>query len=188
MLRSFLSLAAAAISSIGLLLPATAQATTIVASIDDPAPGYPYTFSFYVSERDFLESVGLSIYFDHTLYSFLLSATAAEPADWDVIRLQPDASLPADGVFDALALEDGASTLGPFEVEVYFTGDGEPGLRLPFEVYELLDGGGFNIIETGMTVPEPSSLALLAFSIAALAAARQRGRARRRNRSASKTS
>ena len=186
MLKSLLSLAAAAISSVGLLLPAAAQATRIVASIDDPEPGDPYTFSFDVSEHDFLQDVGFSIYFDHTLYSGLASATAAEADDWDLILLQPDPLLPADGVFDALALVDQASTLGPFQVQAFFTGEGVPDLRLPFEVYELPEGpeGPVNIIETGVTLPEPSPLALLALSIAGLAAARRRGSAPPRPRSA----
>jgi hypothetical protein len=187
--RFLLSSAAAAIASAGLLLSAAAQATTIVASIDDPEPGAPYTFSFYVSGYDFDVNHGFSIYFDRSLYSLLDSATAPGVGDWDLILLQPDAELPADGVFDALAEVDDPSTGGAFQVQAYFTGMGDPDLHLPFEVYQLPGGeaGPADIVETGITIPEPSTLALLAFSIAGLAAARRRGPAERRTRSAPET-
>ena len=43
-------------------------------------------------------------------------------ADWDVIAVQPDPALPADGFFDALALSPGASLSDPFAIAFVWLG------------------------------------------------------------------
>lgn len=117
-----------------------------------------------------------SIFFDRTLFGNL--AVEASSADWGSIILQPDNSLPSDGLFDALALGPALGMgegIGGFRVSFDFLGQGAPGSQH----YSFLDAE-FNEISTGatiasgaQTVPEPSSL-LLAISGLALAGSRLR--------------
>ncbi len=92
---------------IGLATAAPASAGPIVVRFEavdlaDVVPGedlwqYQYVVSDYVFEVD----QGFSIYFDPALYANLQDSLEVN-ADWDVIAVQPDPALPADGFFDAL--------------------------------------------------------------------------------------
>lgn len=121
-----------------------------------------------------------TIYFDRDLYSNM--SVVASPAGWDSIVVQPDAGIPADGFFDGLALGAGlapGATAAGFAVSFEFLGAGSPGPQ-PFDV---VDPVSFNVVDSGVTVPEtatdlpePDSIALLGLALSALAVAQKKAR------------
>lgn len=126
------------------------------------------------------EHIGeFSIFFTPAWYANL--ALDAAPAGWDVIAVQPDAALPADGYLDGLALAGGLAnaTLGGFALSFDYLGAGAPaGQR-----FEIVDPVTFATISSGMTqpissVPEPGSAAMLAGGLALLMAASRRAQRR----------
>jgi hypothetical protein len=85
-------------------------------------------------------------------------------ADWDTLALQPDPGLPADGLYDALALVNNASLADAFVVDFIWRGTGTPGTQR-FEIFDdtfaVIDEGG-TIPAGGPTpIPEPTTLALV---------------------------
>ena len=99
------------------------------------------------------------------------SPTAPDPA-WDVITLQPDPLLPAEGLFDALALVDSPPVAMPFAVTFVWNSASPPGPQ-PFVVYDP----GFHTVESGMTfVPEPGTGLLVAAGLGLLAGWHRRPR------------
>jgi hypothetical protein len=143
----------------------------------DSAPGEDlWLYRYTVQGFDASPAHGLSIFFDHARTSALtLDGLAAAPAEWDVLVLQPDALLPADGLFDALALEPPGSSSGPLEVAFVWSGDAPPGVQ-DFVLYDEQ----FAPIAAGLTrlVPEPTTGLLVGVGLASLGARR---RAMRRN-------
>ena len=78
--------------------------------------------------------------------------------DWDVLILQPDGTLPDNGIYDALSLSNGASLADPFMLSFIWTGSGTPGAQA-FNIYD----DTFNVVESGVTspVPEPAPVFLM---------------------------
>jgi hypothetical protein len=121
-------------------------------------------FSFAVNQ-------GFSIYFDPTSYASLESPPPAVSPDWDIISVQPDAALPSDGFYDALALTANPSLSQLFSVTfVWLGGAGtSPGTQ-PFTINQFDAFGNVSFIDTGDTsaqgsptpVPEPAALWLMA--------------------------
>lgn len=122
-----------------------------------------------------------TIYFDRNSFSNL--NVDSSPLDWDSIVIQPDFGIPSDGFFDALALGPGlapSATVAGFIVSFEFLGGGTPGSQR----FEIIDPRNFDILDSGLTVattappppphavPEPNSIALLAFAFFALLARR----------------
>jgi len=104
------------------------------------------------------------VFFDVGLYKNL--SVTASPADWDSLVFQPDPGLPDAGLFDSLSLGlllEPGDTLGGFSVMFNFLDSGEPGDQF-FVFYDPAD---FSVVAEGTTqlqvvsVPEPSSLALI---------------------------
>lgn len=139
----------------------SAHATTIqyqATDLPDTVPGDDlWEYVYLVEDFTFNQDYGFSVFFDHTAYAGIESPPPTVNADWDVIALQPDTGLPDDGLYDAMALTDGASLADAFVVRFVWLGSGSPRSQ-PFEVY----GPGFDVIETGATVPEPSTALLVA--------------------------
>jgi hypothetical protein len=162
-------------AAILILSPSLASATTITYTAIDLADSvggedlwrYTYTVSASTFDMDF----GFDIFFDPSLYEQLQDPPPIVNGDWDAITLQPDPLLPDDGLYDALALVDGASLLDVFTVDFVYVGVGIPGSQ-PFEVFDP----SFDVIESGSTVPipEPSTAALMALGLVGLAAKRRR--------------
>jgi hypothetical protein len=149
-----------------------AEAITITFSLSSLG-GNQYQYSYQVSDFDFDTDFGFSIFFDPTLYSTLDDPPPPVNADWAPITLQPDPLLPADGLYDALALVDNASLANPFTVSFQWLGGPGtvPGAQ-PFDVYQLLNPDPdctedcLRVIESGRTapatqpIPEPGTLVL----------------------------
>lgn len=113
---------------------------------------------------------GFNVLFDSTLYGSLEDFPVAPNADWISSTSQPVSSLPADGLYTAIAAQDNASLADPFTVSFVWLGTGTPGAQT-FEVF----GADFLVIETGSTspfgapaIPEPGSLLLVAGALGLL--------------------
>jgi len=153
-----------------------AAATVIHFDVANVA-GTTWEYSYEVDN----DSLGVAlenfvVYFDVSLFSNLSVSSA--PIDWDVVVLQPDAGLPADGILDALALVSGIApggTLGGFSVLFDFLGPGTPGAQ----AFEVIDAN-FNTVDSGSTTPrvatapEPGTIALVSLGWAAVTATRRR--------------
>jgi hypothetical protein len=149
------------IATFSLLIPALADAAVIrFETVDLPDTNIGedlWEYRYHVSDFIFDDGFGFSILFDSTLYAALDPVPAAPNGDWDVITLQPDSSLPDDGLYDALSVANSASLADIFVISFVWLGPGTPSVQ-PFVVYEP----GFATIESGVTVPEPSTASLLA--------------------------
>ncbi|MGR8932360.1 MAG: hypothetical protein ACU836_17160 [Gammaproteobacteria bacterium] len=73
---------------------------------------------------------------------------AIPSSDWDVIAIQPDPLLPADGLLDAISLASVPALPEVFNIDFIWRGSGTPGSQ-PFEVFN----DNFDIIASGRTVP-----------------------------------
>jgi hypothetical protein len=104
-----------------------------------------------------------TIWFNYGLYDNLSIETPDPPAgDWDEIVIQPEPVLEDDGYYDALALGLGigiGNSVSGFAVSFDWLGVGEPGSQL----YEIIDPATFDTLDSGYTIPEPTTLLLLTF-------------------------
>jgi len=124
-----------------------------------------WQYTYQVNNYTFDTNHGFTIYFDYNLpFSNIQSPPPVVNSDWDVITWQPDATLPDDGAYDALAMTNNASLADPFTVEFDWAGTGAPGSQF----YEIHDeffqtvGMGDTVDMSQVTpVPLPSTLLLL---------------------------
>lgn len=157
-----------------LSLSAPAHAVTIEYQASDlpNAVGDPDLWRYvYRVTATFAAFSGFNVLFDPKLYSQLQDPPPAPNAQWNVLTAPPDATLPADGLYTAIAQQASASLADAFTVDFVWLGAGAPAAQ-PFEVFD----DSFNIIATGQTVapgasaiPEPGSLLLLAGALGLLA-------------------
>ena len=96
--------------------------------------------------------------------------------DWSTSSLEPDTTLPADGLYSATALVANASVADLFTLNFVWLGKGTPGSQ-PFEVFD----DSFNNIQRGRTQAPgtqptslPGTLPLLVAGLMALRARRPR--------------
>jgi len=144
-----------------------------VTDLADTRPGEDlWRYEYTVDAFPFDAGYGFSIGFEPGATVHLEeSPTAPDPA-WDVITLQPDPLLPAEGLFDALALVDSPPVATLFAVTFVWNGAGPPGPQ-PFVVYDP----GFHTVESGTTVvPEPGTGLLVAAGLGLLAGWQRRPR------------
>ncbi len=139
--------------------------------VDDVVGRDLWLYRYTVHGFDTEAALGLSIGFALGEFSALsLDGVAPPPADWDVLVLQPDAQLPADGLFDALALTQPAASSGPLEVAFVWSGAGVPGAQ-PFVLYD--DAFATTRSGTTMLVPEPTTGLLVLLGLAGLGVRRR---------------
>jgi len=102
-----------------------------------------------------------TIWFEYGLYDNLAVETPDTPAGWDQVVWQAEPVLLDDGGYDAKASGAGippGRSVGGFAVSFDWLGEGEPGPQF----YEIIDPATLETIDSGMTVPEPATLLLLA--------------------------
>ncbi|MBS0659523.1 MAG: VCBS repeat-containing protein [Verrucomicrobia bacterium] len=140
------------------------QIQTTFTDLPDTGSGDLWQAAFTVSGGTFDADEGFSIAFSPIQFSQLQSSPPPVPG-WDLLVLQPDPALPADGLYDALALVNAASVAQPFTVSFLWLGGAgtTPGSQ-PFSINRF-DASGTLLqqLQTGSTVviPEPGALALL---------------------------
>ena len=149
-----------------IIFSGNSYATTIsyqASNLSDTTPGEDlWQYSYSLSGYSFNQNYGFTILFDYLLYSNLEDPPPFVNSEWDLLVFQPDLSLTAGGVYDALALVDSASLADAFTVSFVWLGSGTPGFQ-PFQVYNP----DFETIESGRTtsgaaaIPEPATLLLL---------------------------
>ena len=179
MSQSVCALCAVGLFLILLAFPGSTQATTIQFTATDLndalGPGGDlWQYSYVVSGLTFPMNYDFSILFSPNLYRDLENPPPPV-TDWDILTLQPDTALPADGLYDAFALVDNASLANPFTVRfVWLGGSGTTPGTQPFVIKEFDAQGNFlRIVETGQTqttaaVPEPSTSVLLSMALVGL--------------------
>jgi hypothetical protein len=125
-----------------------------------------WQYSYILSGFNFGPNFGFDIFFPLSvgyLFGDLQANPLAPNADWDVVTLQPDPSLPDDGALDALALVNNPSLADAFTIAFIWRGNGTPGAQ-PFEIFDdtfaVIDEG-ITIPAGGTPVPEPTSIVLL---------------------------
>lgn len=140
----------------------TVHATSIIyeaTDMIDTTPGQDlWEYAYTVSDYSFDTNYGFTIFFDYTLYSDLEDSPPFVNTNWDTMVWQPDLSIPDDGVYDALALVNGASLADTFTLGFVWLGSSAPGPQY-FEVYD----NTWNTVESGQTAPVPEPATLLLF-------------------------
>lgn len=161
-----------------LVLATPAAATTIVYSATSLG-GTSWRYDYSVTNDSLGAALAeFTVYFARGSYANLV--VAATPPGWDPLVVQPDADLPADGFYDALALAGGIApeaTQDGFAVTFDYLGPGTPGAQ----AFEVVDPGSFAVLDTGATAPVPlpgaAGLAGAALAAAAVRARRRQARA-----------
>jgi hypothetical protein len=149
----------------------TARAGTITyqaTDLTDTTSGEDlWQYSYLLSGFNFGLNFGFDIFFPLSqgyLFGDLENDPPEPNTDWDVVSVQPDENLPADGFLDGLALVNNLSLADPFTLQFIWRGTGTPGSQL----YEIFDDT-FSVIDEGKTIPaggptpipEPTTLTLL---------------------------
>ena len=123
-----------------------------------------WQYQYKVSDHNFNEYEGFTIWFDYGLYQKLNAVSNS--SEWDVLTTEPEVILgsPDDGNYDAMALVGGTDISEKFVVSFVWLGDSSgPGSQY-FDIYD----DNYNIGEMGVTtsestpVPEPASVILFA--------------------------
>ncbi len=124
----------------------------------------------------FQENIGFDVFFPPSLYRNLSDPAPPVNGDWDVLTFQPDANLASDGAYDALALKNFPRLADPFVVRFIWLGGASAIPRAQsFEVNQFDAGGNFiQTLQTGMTVPEPTTATMLLAGAGLLALRRRR--------------
>jgi len=143
------------------------DAHEITPAIDDSPAKWQYTYDMLNIGLD--EPIQqFTIWFDYGKYNNLVVETPSPLSEnWDETVWQPEPLLQDDGAYDARALgeriKQGEKVSG-FIVTFDWLADGEPGKQW----YEIVDPETFETIDSGWTIPEPTTLVLLGIGAIAL--------------------
>ncbi len=137
---------------------------------------WQYTYDVYnLSLEEDIEE--FTIWFGISSYDNLAIETLDPPAsNWDEVVWDPEPFLGDDGGYDALAtglnIAVGEHVYG-FAVSFDWLGTGNPGSQF----YEIINPDTFETIESGYTVPEPTTLLL--FGLGGIILRREKSRPRK---------
>lgn len=159
--------------------------------LPDVPGGDLWQYEYFLVGGNLLATQGFAVFFDDTLYSTIQDLPPT-PAEWAILVADPIPALTSPGFYDALAIVNNPSFVGPFSLSFIWLGAaGTPGSQ-PFEIYQQDASGLPEPVESGPTtpldsaVPEPSTLLLLATGAAAGRILRKRrGQPRRSSNSPS---
>jgi hypothetical protein len=160
---------------LGVLADST-QVLYQVSNVSGNEWSYTYTVN---NSAPFVANEALTVFFPGGLFSNLQDPPPS-PGGWFTLSLQPDTTLLTDGLYTALALNDGASLVGPFTITFNYLGPGTPASQ-NFSI-DLFDANGklLNNVTTGVTtpfrtqVPEPATGLLLLVGAVAVSGLRKR--------------
>jgi hypothetical protein len=111
--------------------------------------GNTWEYNYTITNNTPVNPIGeLTVFYTLGQYSNLIVETS--PGNWSSIAAQPDPGLPADGFFDALALDSGlgaGKTVSGFSVEFNYLGKGTPGSQL----FNIVDPNTFETLAVGQT-------------------------------------
>jgi hypothetical protein len=144
--------------------------------------GGSYRYTYDLSGVSLMVNQELFIVFDQLLFSSLSNGVTPGGGVFDLLLLQPNNPVGADGGYSLVALTDGPPMAGPFSVDAVYVGSGAPPAGVVFEINQLDANGGFSssIVPRSTGVPEPGTfLMLLSGSMAVLALQRAAQRSRR---------
>ena len=149
------------------LLTASLGASTLIQYDLTALGGNAYRYTYHTNGLNLLVNYELDILFDAALYGSL--SNGVTPAGFDLLLLQPNQPVGAQGVFNALALVDQPSALS-FSVDFTFLGAGSPGPQ-EFAVFDDRVRPNIMVVPNTSTqlavsgVPEPATLWLCAGAI-----------------------
>lgn len=133
--------------------------------------GTRWQYSFVLETGNLTSNVDeFTLYFERLEYRDLTLVDA--PMGWDMLVVQSDAALPADGFVDGISpvVLSSMAAVGPFVVSFDYVGSNTPGSQR----FELYDTSTFTLVGSGFTVPspipEPHSLLLFAAGLVAVGA------------------
>jgi hypothetical protein len=148
--------------------PATYASTIAYTATDISGNTWQYDYS--ITNNTLPSNIGeFTTFFTLGQYSNLSVETS--PGNWSSIVAQPDPGLPADGFFDAQALNAGLApgqTQGGFAVRFFWLGQGAPGAQ----TFNIVDPNTFATLEAGTTTlatPLPASSVLMLSGMVGLA-------------------
>jgi hypothetical protein len=111
--------------------------------------GNTWDYNYTITNNTPINPIGeFTVFYTLGQYSNLMLESS--PGNWSSIVAQPDAGLPADGFFDALALDSGlatGNTATGFTVQFTYLGQGTPGSQ-PFNI---VDPNTFQTLSAGNT-------------------------------------
>lgn len=154
---------------IGLILSATGNtyATTIHYE-SSQLGGNRWQYDYSITNDMLASNIQeFTIFFDYGLYDDLTVASAL--MDWRPMVTSPALILgvPDNGTYDALASTAGiapGATMKGFSVSFDWLGTGTPGSQY----FEIVNPVSFNTLDSGQTIPEPSTLLLLSLGFSGL--------------------
>jgi hypothetical protein len=131
-------------------------------NLPDATPGQDlWRYNYTLGGFNLQANQGFSIFFGYQQYTNLINPRPMSDTSWNVLVVQPDVGLTADGYYDALALVDSPPTGGAFSVDFTWLGNDTPTVAQSFYVYNA----NFQPIFFGTTVanggvPEPGTVTL----------------------------
>ena len=125
--------------------------------------GQRWAYNYNVSNIGLVGGIHeFTIWFDYSKYNNLVIETPLVMASsWDEMIWQPKPLLEDNGGYDVLALSNAVSlgqSVTGFRVSFDWLGTEQPGSQF----YEIISPSDYSVIEHGYTVPEPTTMAILA--------------------------